>query len=296
MGYCSHPACCHEQELIFIPMSSLCRKVSSSERANLRSRSPSVTLRLITFTLRKYTVSWTWQRMASHPHCLMLIFISLTDIQKHITCHKLNEWVLHRRCLLYLISCLILSVNYNMVAYHILVPAVINRCLFCPDSDVRSFYSSVGEVNMDAVKKILADNKQVSDQTWWPWVTVSFSSTDRAVLCFSPAGERDWLVQTAQEHRSTDDVSRKDCPREAAERSVQPSHDLCAADAQQVDTSGLNSQDGVCGLHLTLQVTEAAHASHDTHFLICHRFFKKNLYWNFLLLKASGRLNSLDNF
>lgn len=70
------------QRLIFIPMSSLCRKVSSLERANLKSRSPSVTLRLITFTSRKYTVSETRARMASHPHCVMLIFISDIQISK----------------------------------------------------------------------------------------------------------------------------------------------------------------------------------------------------------------------
>lgn len=109
-------------------------------------------------------------------------------------------------------------------------------------------------------------------------------------MCFSPAGQRDWLVQAAAEHRSTDDIQRKDCPREAAERSVQPSLDLCAADAQQVDTSGLNSQDGVRRLHLTLQVTEAACASHDISFLTCHRFLIS------VTLKQSGQLNSLENF
>lgn len=73
-----------------------------------------------------------------------------------------------------------------------------------------------------------------------------------------PGGERDWLVQTAQEHRSTDDLQREDGPREAEERPVQPPHDLCAADAQQVNTSRLHSQDGVRCLHLAQQVTEAA--------------------------------------
>lgn len=79
------------------------------------------------------------------------------------------------------------------------------------------------------------------------------------VFPFTLEGERDWLVQTAQEHGPADDVQREDCPWEAEERSVQPSHDLCAADAQQGDGTGFNSQDGVRLLHLTQQVSEAAH-------------------------------------
>lgn len=79
------------------------------------------------------------------------------------------------------------------------------------------------------------------------------------VFPFTLEGQCDRLVQTAQEHRPADDVQREDRPREAEERSVQPSHDLCAADAQQGDSARLNSQDGVRLLHLTQQVNEAAH-------------------------------------
>lgn len=64
-------------------------------------------------------------------------------------------------------------------------------------------------------------------------------------------GECDWLVQAAQEHRPADELQGEARPREAEERSVQPSHDLCAADAQQGHNTGLNSQDGVRRLHLT---------------------------------------------
>lgn len=78
------------------------------------------------------------------------------------------------------------------------------------------------------------------------------------VFPFTLEGERDRLVQTAQEHGPADDVQGEDRPREAEERSVQPSHDLCAADAQQGDGARLNSQDGVRLLHLTQQVSEAA--------------------------------------
>lgn len=78
-------------------------------------------------------------------------------------------------------------------------------------------------------------------------------------VVFLLEGECDRLVQTAQEHGPADDVQREDRPREAEERSVQPSHDLCAADTKQGDGAGLNSQDGLRLLHLTQQVSEAAH-------------------------------------
>lgn len=67
-------------------------------------------------------------------------------------------------------------------------------------------------------------------------------------------GECDWLVPAAEEHGSTDDVQGKDRPREPEVVSVQPSHDLCAADAEQADVSGVDPQDGVRRLHLTQQV------------------------------------------
>ena len=105
---------------------------------------------------------------------------------------------------------------------------------------------------MEAVKKILADNKQVKLP---PQPGVLCLSTDWAVSCSVLSGERDRLVQTAQEHWSTDDLQRKDHPREAEESSVQPTHDLRTANAQQVNGFRLHAQDGVCCLHLTQQVS-----------------------------------------
>ncbi|KAK5620013.1 hypothetical protein CRENBAI_003335 [Crenichthys baileyi] len=85
------------------------------EKAASMNRSPSVTLSLITFTLRKYTVSI--------HHCneqTRLLNIMKTDIQKHVACHKLN-----------------------------------------------TLYSSSGEVNLDVLQEMLADNKQDSVIGWY---------------------------------------------------------------------------------------------------------------------------------
>lgn len=75
------------------------------------------------------------------------------------------------------------------------------------------------------------------------------------VVCLPPGGEPDWLVPSAQEHGPTDDIQGEGRPWEAEKRSVQPSHDLCAADTQQGDISRFNTQDGVRCLHLPQQVT-----------------------------------------
>lgn len=83
-----------------------------------------------------------------------------------------------------------------------------------------------------------------------------------SVIFLALEGECDWLVQTAQKHRAADELQREAHPWEAENCPVQPSHDLCAADAQQGYNIGLNSQDGVRCFHLSQQV------SGFTHFLL----------------------------
>lgn len=116
---------------------------------------------------------------------------------------------------------------------------------------VFSFYSGVGDVKVDVIKKILADNKQVKSMRSSQG---EFCLSVAPKLHSAPAGEHYRLVQTTQEHGTADDVQRKAGPWEPEERPVQPSPDLPAADAQQRNTSRLNPQDGVCRLHLTQQV------------------------------------------
>lgn len=112
-----------------------------------------------------------------------------------------------------------------------------------------SLYSRDGQVNAEELHKLLAENKQVSgvgrrfrhDAIMW-------------LTCSACEGERDRLVPAAQELGAADDLQREAGAREPEERSLQPSHDLCAADSHQDDTARLHAQDGVLGLHLPQQV------------------------------------------
>lgn len=79
------------------------------------------------------------------------------------------------------------------------------------------------------------------------------------VVFFTLKGECDWLVPTAQEHRPANELQREARSREAENRPVNPSHDLCAADAQQGHSIELDSHDGVCCLHLSQQVSGTSH-------------------------------------
>lgn len=141
-----------------------------------------------------------------------------------------------------------------------IIPSICDpRCsqLFsCGGLCVFSFYNGVSDVNMDVIKKLLADNKQVKSMRL---SCEEFCISAAPKLCYThphrrPAGEHHRLVQATQEHGTADDLQRKARPREAEERAVQPSPDLPAADAQQRVTDRLNPQDGVRCLHLTQQV------------------------------------------
>lgn len=88
-----------------------------------------------------------------------------------------------------------------------MIPRILVLMFVC----VCRFYSSVGDVNVDTVKKLLADNKQVKLHKTSHWVVV-FVGTDPAVLCWTAAGRRDRLVPAAQELGAADDVQREGGP------------------------------------------------------------------------------------
>lgn len=88
-----------------------------------------------------------------------------------------------------------------MAANRILVPAVANRCLSCPDFGVRSFYNSVGEVNVDTVKTILADNKQVKPQAGGTFEELCFPALTE-LFCSSHLKES--VIGWYRQRRNTD--------------------------------------------------------------------------------------------
>lgn len=91
---------------------------------------------------------------------------------------------------------------------------------------------------MEAIQKILADNKRVRNVTDGCDKTQSSAATEQFLLV---TGACDRLVQTAQKLGATDDAQGGDRPREPEVCSVQPPHRLRAADHEQSDAAGFNS-------------------------------------------------------
>lgn len=109
-----------------------------------------------------------------------------------------------------------------------------------------------------------------------------------SVIFFAMEGECDWLVQTAQEHRAADELQREARPWQAENRPVQPTHDLCAADAQQGHNIGLNSKDGVRCLHLSQQVSGSAHFL--VFFLLAYQRIKQSFITAICCVRSLWRL------